>query len=142
MKAKRGTLRDNLTPAQEAIDNLLLQELKDIFSGGERSAMSAHDEIELRPVIQRTGPFYLHFLPWRRDLVSLLAGSYRRYFKLALAHPHQTGSDSHKWASDQLEPAVSEVLEWIRDWYMLACDGANQYVQPVGRVEVVPGRTS
>jgi hypothetical protein len=98
MKAKKSASRDNLTPALKAIGALLLQELNEIFSVSAIDAMRAHDEIELRPISERTGPFYRHLQPLRKDLVSLLAGSYRRYFKLALAHPEQTGGDAHNWA--------------------------------------------
>ncbi len=141
MKGRRDTPRDNLTPALEAIASLLLQELNQIFSSGGMAALSAHAEIELAPVKQKTGPFYRYFLPWRKDLVSLLAESYRRYFKLALAHPRQAGSDPDKWAWSQLQPAVGATLEWIRDWYILACDGENQYVRHMGSTEFVPGQT-
>ena len=142
MKAARGTPHSNFAPALEAIGNLLLQELNEILSRGQMAASSAHAEIRLRPIDQRTGPFYRYFLPWRKDLVSRLADSYRRYFRLALAHPRQTGRDPHQWAWSQLQPAVGATLEWIRNWYMLACDGENQYVRPVGTIEYAAGQTS
>src|SRR6266566_1029166 len=140
MKARRGG-PSNLAPAQEAIGNLLLQELNEGFYGWWTDAQSAHTEIEFALINQKSGAFYRHFLPWRKNLVSLLTGSYRRYFKLALVHPHQVGRDSHKWAWDQLQPAVSATLEWIRDWYILACDGENQFVRRIGSTEFVPGQT-
>ena len=62
-------------------------------------------------------------------------------FKLALAHPRQTGGDPHAWTSVQLQPAIRAAWEWIRDWYILACDGENQYVQHIGTVPFVPGQT-
>jgi hypothetical protein len=135
------TPRDNFTPARVAIETLLLQEMNEMFPSGAMAAISAHNEIKLRPVNQKTGSFYRHFLPLRNNLVSLLTGSYRRYFKLALAHPHQVGSDSYKWASDQLQPAVNAALEWIRDWYILACDGENHFVQNMGIIKFVPGQS-
>jgi hypothetical protein len=104
--------------------------------------MDAHHEIELRPIIQKRAPFFEHFLSFRGALVSVVAKSYRRLFKLALAHPRQTGPDPHQWAWGQLQPAVRAALEQIRDWYVLACDGENRYVQHLGRVEVVPGQTA
>jgi len=142
MKAARDTPHSNFTPALEAIGNLLLQELNGVFSSGELAAMRAHDEIELRLINQKRGHFYWHFLPLRKDLVSRLANSYRRYFKLALTHPRQAGRDPHQWAWGHLQPAVRAALEWIRDWYVLACDGENQYVRHTGRIEFVPGQTS
>jgi DNA-directed RNA polymerase specialized sigma24 family protein len=141
MKDRRGTPRNNFTPALEAIGNLLQQELNETLHGGELAAMSARDEIELRPIPQKTGAFYRHFLPLRKDLVALLADSYRRYFKLALAHPGQAGRDPNDWAWGQLRPAVGAAVEWIRDWYILACDGENQFVRHLASTEWVPGQT-
>lgn len=71
----------------------------------------------------------------------MLADSYRRYFKLALAHPHQTGHDPHQWALGQLQPILGMALEWIHNWFILACDGENQFVRRVGSTEFVPGQT-
>jgi hypothetical protein len=141
MKGRRDTPRDNLTPALEAIGNLLGQELNEIFYGWWTDAQSTHTEIEFAPINQKSAVFYRHFLPWRKNLVSLLAGSYRRYFKLALAHPRETGSDPHQWAWRHLQPVVGAGLEWIRDWYILACDGENQFVRHIGSTEYVPGQT-
>jgi hypothetical protein len=141
MKGRRDTLRNNLTPALEAIANLLAQELNEIFTTGGMAGSGAHAEIEVAPIKQKSGAFYRHFLPLRKNLVSGLAGSYRRYFKLALAYPHQAGPDPHQWAWGQLRPAVRAAAQWIRDWYILACDGENQYVRKIGSVEFVPGGT-
>jgi hypothetical protein len=41
-----------------------------------------------------------------------------------------------------LQPFISAAFEWIRNWYMLACDGSNQYMQPVGSVPFQPGETA
>jgi RNA polymerase sigma factor (sigma-70 family) len=141
MKERQDIPRDNLTPALEAIGNLLIPELNAIVSGGWCAALSAHTEIEIRPISQRIGPFYRYYLPLLKNLVSLLAGSYRRYFKLALAHPRQIGPNPHQWASDQLQLVVRASLGWIRDWYILACDGENQYVRREATIEYVPGAT-
>jgi hypothetical protein len=141
MKGKTDAPRDSFTPAVEAIGNLLLPELNEIVSVGWSAALSAHTEIEIRPINQRKGSFNRHFLPLLKDVVSLLAGSYRRYFKLALAHPRQTEPEPHQWAWTQLQPAVFVVLEWIREWYILACDGENQYMRHTARIECVPGQT-
>ncbi|MGA2483340.1 MAG: hypothetical protein ABSF92_09495 [Candidatus Acidiferrales bacterium] len=135
MQAKRSTPHSNLTSALEAIANLLLQELHEVFFDGQGIALSAHADIELAPVDQKGGAFYRHFLPLRKDLVTVLAVSYRRYFKPALAHPREAGRDPHQWAWDQLLPAVCAALEWIRNWYILACD-----VRPLVSTEFVPGQ--
>jgi len=76
-----------------------------------------------------------------KELSSLFGGTYRRYFKLALAHPQRTGRDPHEWALHQLDAFVGVTLEWIHDWYILACDGSNQYMQPVGSIPFQPGQT-
>ena len=141
MKVRGAIPHNNLTPALEAISSLLLHDLDKIISGGWADAQSAHSEIELAPINQKSGAFYRHFLPWRKNLVSLLADSYRRYFKLALAHPDQAGEDLHQWAWDHLQPVVGAALDWLRDWYILACDGENRFVQRIASVEFVPGQT-
>jgi predicted DNA-binding protein YlxM (UPF0122 family) len=91
---------------------------------------------------QRTAAFFRYFIPLRKQMVALLAESYRRYFRLALAHAKQTGVDPDQWARSQLQPAVSAALQWIRDWYILACDGENQRVWHLASFEFVPGQIS
>ena len=49
--------------------------------------------------------------------VAAWADGYRRFVKLALAHPRHTGGDSNKWARSQLQPAINFAVEWIYDWY-------------------------
>jgi hypothetical protein len=105
-------------------------------------ALIARTDIEHSLVARRSARFFQHFLPLRKQMVILLADSYRRYFKLALAHPSQTGGDPDRWAQTQLQPALRATLEWIREWYILACDGENQNVRHVGSVEFVPGGTA
>ncbi len=102
----------------------------------------AHSEIELALVHQKTAIFYRNFLPLRKNVVLLLVDSYRRYFKLALAHPRQAGRDPNDWVWVQLQPAVGVAVECIRDWYIMACDGSNQYMQSIGTMPFVPGQTS
>jgi DNA-binding CsgD family transcriptional regulator len=72
--------------------------------------------------------------------VGLLADAYRRFFKLAVANPPESELDPHEWTLAQLQPAVNLTSEWIRDWYILACDGENQWVQRAGSVPFVPGQ--
>ncbi len=132
---------NRFTLALEAIGNLLLPELDEILRGGWSAALAANSEIKIRPISQRTGSFYRHLVPLLKDLASLLASTYRRYFKLALAHPQQSGPDPHEWALHQLDAPVGVTLEWIRNWYILACDGSNQYMQLVTSVPFEPGQT-
>lgn len=140
MKDGRGTQDNSFIQALEAIRKLALQDLRNLVDRGTQGAMMAHSEIEAAPISQKTIVFYRYLVPWRKDLVSVLATTYRRYFKLALAHLHQTGRDSHKWACIQLQPIVNVVLELIHDWYILACDGENQYVRREATTSFVPGQ--
>lgn len=123
-------------PALEAIGNLLVKELRQTVKAGWSDGLSAHFDIELAPLNDKSARFYRYFVPLRQKLVSVLAENYRRCFKLALAHPHQIERDPHEWALFQLQPAIHAAIEWIRDWYILACDGA----QPIASVEVTPGQ--
>jgi hypothetical protein len=113
--------------ALEATGNLLLPELEAVLRGGWSAALAANSEIQIKPIRQRMGPFYRHLVELLKNLASLHASAYRRYFKLALAHPQQSGPDPHEWALHQLDAAVGVTLEWICSWYVLACDGPNQY---------------
>src|SRR5713101_8260793 len=117
MTRKNRTLLHSLTPALKAIGELFEDGFAQLNHLGGTEALMAHGEIERMPVGHKTSPFFRHFLPLRRDMVVLLADSYRRYFKLALAHVSQAGGDSDKWAWGQLRPAVSVALDWIPDWY-------------------------
>jgi hypothetical protein len=142
MRVKNDTPNDKFTSALEAINNLLLPELDQILSSAWSAALAANSEIGIRPINLRTGPFHRHLAPLLKELVSALAGTYRRYLKLALAHPGQVADDPNDWALAHLQPFVSATVDWIRDWYMLACDGSNQYMQPVGSVPFEPGQTA
>jgi len=142
MAKTKNTTPSRLASALEAINNLTMRGLSNILSGGYAAARAAHTEIVVRPVIQKCNAFYNHFLPLVSELVALFIENYRRYFKLALAYPHQAGSDPDEWAWNQLQPALYTTFEWIRDWYILACDGENRYVQHVGSTEFVPGQTA
>lgn len=139
-----GTNRRTHSPftlALEAIDNLWVEGFAKLEGSGQIAALVAHSEIETTPPAHKTGPFYQRFVPLRNALVALLAESYRRYFKLALAHPRQAESDPDKWAWSQLQPAVGAALDLILDWYILACDGKNQFVRHIGSIPFVPGQT-
>jgi len=139
MKTKK--VDDRFTLALEAIGNLLRPELDNILQGGWSAALAANSETKIRPISQRSGCFNRHFIPLLKDLASLLANTYRRYFKLALAHPQQSKPDPHEWALHQLDAAIGVTLEWIRDWYILACDGTNRYMQLIKTIPFEPGQT-
>jgi hypothetical protein len=136
-----GTTRHNFTEALEAIGNLTSQGLDEIFTDGVMAGRSAHTEIKATTVTQKTSPFYRHLLLLRRELVAMLTDKYRRYFKVAVAHPREARPNPDQWARSQLQPTVDAVVEWIRNWYILACDGENQYVRKPVSVAFVPGQT-
>ena len=141
MTGTNATTPRSLTLALEAISNLWDEGFANVAHSSWTAALMAHSEIEATPVSQKSGTFYRHFLPLRNGILALLADSYRRYLKLALAHPRQAGRDPDQWARGQLQPAFGAALEWIRDWYILACDGENQYMRHSGRVEYAPVQT-
>jgi hypothetical protein len=130
MANPRQPTRSRLEQAVEAIDNLTAKELSDIFFSGKMTALAVHSEIELRPINQKSATFYRQFYGLRSAIVATLAENYRRYFKLALTHPHKVGHDPHEWALSQLRPAMDATLEWIPDWYALACDGEYRTTGP------------
>jgi DNA-directed RNA polymerase specialized sigma24 family protein len=131
----------DFTPALDAISSLAQRDLDESFHGGQMAAVIAHDEIELAPINRKSAIFYQYFLPLRGKLISLLADSYRRYFKVALAHRREAGASPEQWAWNHLQSAVGLTMEWIRDWYILACDGENQSVRHTGQIPYAPGQT-
>lgn len=141
MKSKHNSPDRSITAAVGAIHNLAWPELEEIINRGQMQAMIAHDEITHALVNQKCGIFYRYFVPIRNQLIQSLANSYRRYLKVAFAHLHETGKHPDQWAWNELQPAVGAVLEWICDWYTLACDGENQYVRREASLEFVPGQT-
>lgn len=141
MKSENNPPDSSVTAAVEAIDNLAWRELDEIVHRGQVDAMFAHDEIGLALINQRSGIFYRHFAPIRNQLILLLANSYRRYIKVALVHRREIGSHADQWALHAIQPAIQTAVEWLRDWYILACDGENQHIQKVGSVPFVPGET-
>ncbi len=130
-----------LTSALEAVANLCEDAFSKLDSMSGREALMAHFEIERRHVNEKSAGFYRSYLPLRAHMVALLADTYRRYFKLGLAHPSQTGGDPGNWAWIQLQPAVHAALEWMRDWYVLACDGENRRLRRIASFGYIPGGT-
>ena len=129
------------TAALKAIGDLCEDGFAQVHSLSGVEALMAHSAIEQAAVGQKTSPFFRSFVPFRKQMVALLADSYRLYFRLTLAHPNQTGDAPDEWAWTQLQPAVYAALEWMREWYILACEGENQSVRHVGQIEFVPGGT-
>jgi hypothetical protein len=121
---------ESLIAALEAIGNLAAQDLNEIFTAGQFAALSAHTEIETCPVDKKIRVFLKHFVPLRERLIVAVADSYRRYLKLALALPVESGHDPHDWAWGQLQAAVGAGMGWIRGWYVLVCEGAPSVSGP------------
>ena len=133
---------DRFTPALNAIQNLFVCEFSAIDSESSRDALVAKTEIEHSENIQKKVAFLRHFLPLRQRVIALLAETYRKLFKLALAHVRTSEDAPENWAWIQLQPAVSAALVWIEEGYVLACDGENQSVRHIGSLAYEPGQTA
>jgi Putative helix-turn-helix protein, YlxM / p13 like len=132
---------DALTPALTAIGELLMDGFANLASSSWSQGLMAHSEIERVAIPQKNSTFHRYLLPLRKEMVALLTDTYRRYFKLGLAHRSKTGNDPDSWAQGQLWSAVLETVGWMRDWYVLACDGENQWIRHVASLPFVPGGT-
>ncbi len=142
MKGKASSPHNALTQALEAIAKLWLREIDNFLSNSWMVGLSVHSKIEVVPIAQKSVAFYEQFLPLRKNLVALLADSYRRYFRVGLAQPRLAGLDAHDWAWGQLQPAIYVASDWICDWYILACSGENRLIQSIVSVRVDPGTTA
>ncbi len=141
MSRKKPKNNPTLISALEAVANLWWDAFAKLDSMSGSEALMAHSEIERMQVVQKSAAFYRSFYPLRVQMVTLLADTYRRYFKLSLAHLSQTGGDPTNWAWLQLQPAVHAALEWMRDWYILACEGENRKIRRIASFPFVPGGT-
>lgn len=130
-----------LISALEAVANLCEEAFVELDHSSGLYAISAHSEIKRTSTDQKSATFYRFLIPLRTAMIALLADSYRRYFKLALAHPSQTGGDPAMWAWTQLRPAVHAALEWMFDWYVFACDGESRRMRHIATFQFEPGKT-
>jgi hypothetical protein len=142
MTREKVPARNSFTSALTAIANLLEDDFSQLVDISWTDALATLSEIEQLHLRQKSSPFYRHFLPLRQRMTALLAEAYRRAFKVALANPSQAGDDPDNWAWTRLHPAVSTAVEWIREWYILACDGQNQSVRHAGTLDFVPAQTA
>jgi hypothetical protein len=142
MTGKNLPPRDAFTSALIAIANLLESDFAKLHDVSWTEALAANSEMEQLHFRRKTVPFFRHFVPLRQQMSALLTDAYRRLFKLALANPSQTGNNPDGWAWTQLQPAVDAVLQWIPEWYILACDGQNQSVRHAGSLDFVPAQTA
>lgn len=129
-----------LSAAVEAMGILWGQRFGEFTQESEGEAHITNAEIERLPISQRNGRFYGRFFPLLEKLAVLFVETYRRYFKLALANPDECGSDSHEWAWNHLRARNGLAIEWIEDWFVLACDGENRYVRRIASIPFVPGK--
>ena len=129
------------TSALDAIGNLCDEALSRLDSGATTILISAHSEIKGTEVRHKNAVFFRNYFPLRNQLITALADHYRRLFKLALAHPRQTENDPDRWVTIQIQPALNVGFEWIREWYILACEGENQSVRLLATQEVVQAGT-
>lgn len=141
MTAQKAKTNPALSSAMEAADNLCEDAFARLDHLSGLHAISAHSELKQTNWQEKSAAFYRSFLPLRSQMIALLANGYRMYFKLALAHRKQTGGDPSSWAWTELLPFVRAALEWMRDWYILACDGENQRIRTIATIEFVPGKT-
>jgi hypothetical protein len=128
--------RRNLPPpdafesALQAIATLLEGDFKKLQDALWKEALATNSEMAQLHYRQKTVPFFRRFVPLRQRMSTLLAEAYRRFFKLAQAHPSKTEGDSDRWAGNQLRPSLDTAVEWIRQWYILACDGPEPSSTP------------
>jgi hypothetical protein len=140
MKQNR-ILIQKLNRALQAIVELFEREFADHQSLSWNEAFEAKFEFTQTPIPRRLMAFHRRFVPLRRQMVEFLSTTYRAFFKVALAHESQIGIDPDVWAQVQLQPAIELVLDWIPEWYVLACDGENESMRHHGSVPYTPLQT-
>ncbi|GEM_PF-3524319 len=141
MTAQKAKTNPALSSAMDAADSLCEDAFASLDQLSGLHAISAHSALKQRHSQEKSAAFYRSFLPLRAQMITVLANGYRMYFKLALAHRKQIGGDPSSWSWTELLPFVRAALEWMRDWYILACDGESQRVRTIATIEFVPGKT-
>ncbi len=131
-----------LADAVEAVANLCRDEFSRVYHRSEMAALMVNSQVRQSNIGSKSAAFYQSFLPLRGQMIGVLADTYRRYFKVALAHPSDTGQSAYRWAIMQLQSPLHAAIEWIRDWYVLACEGENQHHVILGNYEVVGGQNT
>ncbi len=126
-----------LTAATEAVANLCEDEFSKLDPRSEMEALRVAPNSGNRILAGRAQSFIDLSSPCAQRWLGCWR-TYRRYFKLALAHPRDTGQDANHWALIQLQPAIHAAIDWIRDWYVLACEGENRHLVTMATVQVVP----
>lgn len=137
----RKNKNGRLGPALEAARQLWRDDFNGLRLAGNTEALSAYAEIERTPLPRKVDVFFRRHFPLRSESVGFLAEMYRRFFRVAIAHPGETDPNTHQWAWEQLQPSVRVTVEWIRNWYALACDGENERLRHIGSAEFEPNQT-
>lgn len=126
----------------QAAARLLNQELAELHHQGTLEAHAAHCQIENAELRWRGRIFYQRLVPWRRQLIAVLARAYGRLLRVALANAARIEGDAHSWALGCTQPTISAVVEEIKEWTRLACDGENRSLQLLGTVEYEAGKAA
>ena len=137
----RRTDNPVLAQAWEANTRIIANEFQSVHFQGIHAAYGAHIEIESRADHQKSSAFYQRYLPWRRNLAKVCIEGFRRYFKMALAHPAIIKELPGRWANNQIQPFIRSSMEAIADWMILACDGQNRYIRNIGQMELMENQT-
>lgn len=136
-KTAQQALSDSFLAGFEAAARLLQHEYAEMQLKVTLEAHATHSVIENAEARRKSREFYQRLLLWRAKLVSVLSEAYRRFLKLALAQPERIGGDTAVWAWERLQPAIRASVDEIREWTLLACEGANRAVRPIGTMESV-----
>lgn len=130
------------TSANEAVAALFSDGLRQLVYASDTEAMDAYHEIAAAQTTAKSHRFYARLVPLRSSMIALFVDTYRKYFRVALANPGLIEShDPDAWAQTQLQPAIAIASEWLRDWYILVCDGVNQRVRLLGPAPFVSAET-
>src|SRR6266446_10624177 len=132
MSHTKSTDNRSVTAALEAIANLLERGFTAIDHSSGIQGLTAHSDIEQAGINQKSPVFFRHFIPLHKQMIELLADTYRKYLRVVLAN--DSGGDPQRLAWIQIQPAVAAALEWTRDWYILACEGENQSIRHEGAI--------
>jgi hypothetical protein len=139
MTPRKAQVNAALAAPLEAVANLCEHAFAQLDNASSLQAIATHSATRQGSGQDKKAAFYRAFWPLQSQMIGVLGQTYRRYMRLALAHANKLGVDPATWAGLQLLPAVNAALYWMRDWYILACDGENQRVRHLATVPVVPG---
>jgi hypothetical protein len=135
----RNVSANRLTLAVEATQRIFRQRFVEFQQQSTVQALAVHSEIEVLAIGSRNARFFSRFTPLLVNSAEIVAEAYRRYFKLALANPEECSPDPDEWAWNKLQESVAIAVDWLNNWWVLACDGENQHIRLAASVPIVPG---